>query len=120
MFPGSKRWIVDRATLKKARVLDAYYAEDPEYLDFLAIFFANRALRPSIAEQVTDLVSSHLQTRSKASTKAASRRHRHHLFPSVLSQEFLLRDGPFHRYCCMLLRRSQSRGGPRTHQECGD
>ncbi|KZP07788.1 cyclin-like protein [Athelia psychrophila] len=35
------RWIVDRATLKQARVDDLQYVDDPEHLEFLAIFFAN-------------------------------------------------------------------------------
>ncbi|KAI0695734.1 cyclin-like protein [Cytidiella melzeri] len=35
------RWIVDRATLRQARIEDIQYVEDPEYLDFLSIFFAN-------------------------------------------------------------------------------
>ena len=37
----SKRWIVDRAALKQARVDDLQYVDDPELLDFLAIYFAN-------------------------------------------------------------------------------
>lgn len=36
-----KRWIVDRATLKESRSDDLQYVDDPEYLDFFAIFFAN-------------------------------------------------------------------------------
>ncbi|GJE83936.1 cyclin-like protein [Phanerochaete sordida] len=36
-----KRWIVDRATLKRARAEDLYYAGDPEVLDLFNIFFAN-------------------------------------------------------------------------------
>ncbi|KAF7984387.1 hypothetical protein HWV62_15443 [Athelia sp. TMB] len=35
------RWIVDRATLRQARVDDLQYVDDPEHLDLLAIFFAN-------------------------------------------------------------------------------
>lgn len=35
-----KRWIVDRATLKESRSDDLQYVDDPEYLDFFAIFFA--------------------------------------------------------------------------------
>ncbi|KAF7354649.1 CYCLIN domain-containing protein [Mycena sanguinolenta] len=35
-----KRWIVDRATLRQARADDLLYVDDPEYLDFLAIYFA--------------------------------------------------------------------------------
>ncbi|KDQ65171.1 hypothetical protein JAAARDRAFT_117818 [Jaapia argillacea MUCL 33604] len=36
-----KRWVVDRASVKRARAEDLLYVDDPEYLDFLAIFFAN-------------------------------------------------------------------------------
>ncbi|KAJ3709746.1 cyclin-like protein [Lentinula guzmanii] len=35
------RWIVDRATLKQARADDSAYVPEPEYLDFLTIYFAN-------------------------------------------------------------------------------
>ena len=37
----SKRWIVDRASLNQARAEDLHYVDDPEHLDFLAIYFAN-------------------------------------------------------------------------------
>lgn len=37
----SKRWIVDRATLKEARQDDLQYVDDPDHLDFLAIYFGN-------------------------------------------------------------------------------
>ncbi|KAF8230469.1 hypothetical protein L208DRAFT_1281959 [Tricholoma matsutake] len=40
-----KRWIVDRATLKQARADDLQYVDDPELLDFLAIYFANGTSR---------------------------------------------------------------------------
>jgi hypothetical protein len=40
-YSRSKRWIVDRATLKQARTEDLQYIDDPEYLDFLLIYFAN-------------------------------------------------------------------------------
>ncbi|KAJ7721355.1 cyclin-like protein [Mycena maculata] len=36
-----KRWIVDRATLRQARADDLLYIDDPEHLDFLAIYFAD-------------------------------------------------------------------------------
>ncbi|KAJ7667066.1 cyclin-like protein [Mycena rosella] len=39
-----KRWIVDRATLRQARADDLLYIDDPEHLDFLAIYFADRKL----------------------------------------------------------------------------
>ncbi|KAJ7983089.1 cyclin-like protein [Mycena polygramma] len=35
-----KRWIVDRATLRQARADDLLYVDEPEHLDFLAIYFA--------------------------------------------------------------------------------
>ncbi|KAG5638235.1 hypothetical protein H0H81_001109 [Sphagnurus paluster] len=37
----NKRWVVDRATLKQARADDLQYVDDPDHLDFLAIYFAN-------------------------------------------------------------------------------
>ncbi|KAI0046800.1 C/H/G cyclin [Auriscalpium vulgare] len=36
-----KRWILDRATLKQARVDDLQYVDYPEQLDFLNIYFAS-------------------------------------------------------------------------------
>jgi hypothetical protein len=40
-LPHSKRWLVDRATLKHARSDDLRYVDDPTHLPLLAIFFAN-------------------------------------------------------------------------------
>ena len=40
----SKRWIIDRATLKQARSEDLQYVESPEHIDFLNIYFANRRI----------------------------------------------------------------------------
>ena len=37
----SKRWVIDRATLRQARAEDLQYLDDPEYLDFFSILFAN-------------------------------------------------------------------------------
>ncbi|KAJ7083148.1 cyclin-like protein [Mycena belliarum] len=34
-----KRWLVDRATLRQARADDLLYVDDPEHLDFLALYF---------------------------------------------------------------------------------
>ena len=42
LSPASKRWIVDRSTLHQARSDDLQYVDNPEYLGFLNIFFANR------------------------------------------------------------------------------
>ena len=39
----SKRWIVDRATLKQARAEDLQYVPSPDHIDLLNIYFANRA-----------------------------------------------------------------------------
>ena len=38
----SKRWIVDRASLKQARNEDLQYVDSSEHIDFLNIYFANR------------------------------------------------------------------------------
>ena len=43
----SKRWIIDRATLKQARTEDLQYVDSPEHIDFLNIYFANRRMLPS-------------------------------------------------------------------------
>lgn len=42
----SKRWIIDRATLRQARSEDLQYVELPEHIDFLNIYFANRRSVP--------------------------------------------------------------------------
>ncbi|KXN91161.1 RNA polymerase II holoenzyme cyclin-like subunit [Leucoagaricus sp. SymC.cos] len=36
-----KRWIVDRATVRRARAVDLLYVDDPVYLEYFAIYFAN-------------------------------------------------------------------------------
>ena len=55
----SKRWIVDRATLRQARVTDLKYVDDPEYLDFFGIFFANgTSFSPSLYHQHATLLMS--------------------------------------------------------------
>jgi hypothetical protein len=43
----SKRWVIDRATLKQARAEDLRYVDCPEHIDFLNIYFANRRMFPS-------------------------------------------------------------------------
>lgn len=40
---GSKRWIVDRATLKQARAEDMRYVKDPLFFDLFNIFTGTRA-----------------------------------------------------------------------------
>lgn len=42
----SKRWIIDRASLKQARSEDLQYVDSPEHIDFLNIYFANRKSVP--------------------------------------------------------------------------
>ncbi|KAF9236634.1 cyclin-like protein [Melanogaster broomeanus] len=36
-----KRWIVDRATLRQARADDLQHIDDPDFLTYLSVFFAN-------------------------------------------------------------------------------
>ncbi|KAH6870873.1 hypothetical protein BKA70DRAFT_1131469 [Coprinopsis sp. MPI-PUGE-AT-0042] len=43
-----KRWIVNRAALRQARVEDLQYVNDPEHLDFLGIKHRQRHLRHRI------------------------------------------------------------------------
>ena len=42
----SKRWIVDRATLKQARAEDMRYVKDPLFFDLFNIFTGNRGASP--------------------------------------------------------------------------
>jgi hypothetical protein len=53
----SKRWIVDRATLRQARADDLLYIDDPEHLDFLAIYFAERELSDFLDQRIEILPS---------------------------------------------------------------
>ena len=52
---NSKRWIVDRATLKQARAEDMRYVKDPLFFQLFNIFTGNRAavfrLPPPMAER---------------------------------------------------------------------
>ncbi|KAF8627315.1 hypothetical protein AX15_004435 [Amanita polypyramis BW_CC] len=41
----NKRWIVDRATIARARALDRVYVHDQDYFDFLGIYFANAIMK---------------------------------------------------------------------------
>jgi cyclin C len=43
----SKRWLVDRVTIRQARAIDLRYCNDEVNLDYLSIFFAN-GVSPSI------------------------------------------------------------------------
>jgi len=43
----SKRWIVDRATLKQARAEDMRYVKDPLFFDLFNIFTGNRTASPA-------------------------------------------------------------------------
>ncbi len=50
----SKRWIIDRASLKQARSEDLQYVDSPEHIDFLNIYFANRTgVLPAIIKSFT-------------------------------------------------------------------
>ncbi|KAF8335604.1 cyclin-like protein [Amanita rubescens] len=40
-----KRWIVDRATISRSRARDRLYVNDPEYFDFMDIYFANAIMK---------------------------------------------------------------------------
>ncbi|KIK32612.1 hypothetical protein CY34DRAFT_757505 [Suillus luteus UH-Slu-Lm8-n1] len=60
-----KRWIVDRATLKESRSDDLQYVDDPEYLDFFAIFFANGELNVPAECKIALNPSSHNETWKK-------------------------------------------------------
>ncbi|KAH9927865.1 cyclin-like protein [Amylocystis lapponica] len=40
-----KRWIIDRATLARAREEDLQYVDNPQHIDMLAIFFANLIMK---------------------------------------------------------------------------
>jgi hypothetical protein len=46
-LPASKRWIVDRATLKQARAEDMCYVKDPLFFDLFNIFTGNRTAVPA-------------------------------------------------------------------------
>jgi cyclin-C len=48
----SKRWVIDRATLKQARAEDLQYVDSPEHVDFLNIYFANRRMLPSLSPSI--------------------------------------------------------------------
>jgi hypothetical protein len=62
----SKRWIVDRATLYQARAQDLSYVNDPEHLDFLAIYFANGTLQNEILFSNNLISSSNNKTGQEA------------------------------------------------------
>jgi len=48
-IPHSKRWIIDRASLKQSRSEDLQYVDSPEHIDFLNIYFANRRMFPRVS-----------------------------------------------------------------------
>ena len=62
----SKRWIVDRATLKQARADDLHYVDDPEHLDCLSIFFTSGESHTPGREIQTLSPSSYIETRKEA------------------------------------------------------
>lgn len=86
----SKRWIVDRATIARARAQDRLYVNDPEYFDFMNIYFANgECFRLPWACLLTYPPSSHHETRPKDFPPPTSHCNRHRLFQEILSQKRL-------------------------------
>jgi SpoVK/Ycf46/Vps4 family AAA+-type ATPase len=85
----SKRWIVDRATLRQARADDLQYVDDPDHLDFLSIFFTNgEPYTPGSTQTLNP--SSYNETRKEAQLQTARHCNSHCLFSKILHQEFVL------------------------------
>lgn len=116
----SKRWIVDRATLKQARADDLHYVDDPQYLDLLNIFFANgesfSIINTSRLQALND--TSDIKIGQEVAIAPEGDCYCHGLLSSVLSQEFVLRDRPVHRHSSVLLCCCKGRRVTRTYQEC--
>jgi hypothetical protein len=93
--------------------------DDPEYLDFFGIFFANGEFNTPAGCVTTLNPSSHNETRKKAQFQAASHRNSHRIFSKILHQKSVLRNRPIYRYCSMLLRGWEGGGVARAHQEYG-
>jgi hypothetical protein len=93
--------------------------DDPEHLDFFAIFFANGESNPPAECEIAPNPSSYNETRKKAQLQAARHRNSHRIFSKILHQKLVLRDRPIHCYCSMLLRSWEGGGVSRAHQEYG-
>jgi hypothetical protein len=110
---------VDRATLKESRSDDLQYVDDPEYLDFFAIFFANGELNAPAECKIALNPFSHNETWKKAQLQAARHRNGHRIFSKILHQKSVLRNRPIYRHCGMLLRGWEGGGVASAHQEYG-
>ena len=121
---NSKRWIIDRASLKQARSEDLQYVDSPEHIDFLNIYFANRKAFPvlqplrDLARFSSRIIPSYCDVGQTLDSASACHRHCYSLLQAILRQELVLRDRPFHRDSRMLLRRRKGRRIPRPHQKC--
>jgi hypothetical protein len=86
----SKKWIVDRATVHQARYEDLQYVEDPEYLDYLAIYFANCSCHSFFMEvQRLTMRGSNYETRKEAPVPAEGNSNSYGVLPPFLSQELV-------------------------------
>lgn len=65
------------------------------------------------------IVPSHFEVGKEAAAASKSDCHSYRILSPVLREELLLRDGPFHGHCSMLLRCCEGGGIPRSYQECG-
>ena len=116
----SKRWIVDRATLKQARVEDLQYVHSPDHIDLLNIYFANRApthTSNSPYEQMLTHDRSHRDAGQTPDPASEGHCDRDGIFQEILRQKPVLRDGPIYRDSRLLLRRCEGRGIAGSHKE---
>jgi len=103
--PSSKRWVADRAALKQSRAQDLRYVDDPDHLDFLAIYFANgksfiinvlsttssRGVQADADEWYVFYLSfSYFKAREEVTAATEGHRDCDRVFPPVLSQELVL------------------------------
>jgi hypothetical protein len=104
----SKRWIVDRETLKQARAEDIHYLDSPEHAEYIGVFFANgKSPEAPISELHLIALYSHLKAWKEAPAETTRHRHSDCVLPAILLEELVLRDGAFPGVSCMLLCRSQ-------------
>ena len=117
---SSKRWIVDRATLRQARSEDLQYVENAEQLDFLSIYLANRTCCTAAIERKVDWIHSHRSFGAESTFTTARYRYRRSVLSALLHQELILRDGSIHGHSSLLLCSCEGRGTAHTHQKCRD
>jgi hypothetical protein len=87
----SKRWIVDRTSLRRARLDDLQYVDDPEHLDFLGIYFANSE-PPYVARFCLlkiDVCFSDYKTWQKIAVSAEGHCDCHGILSKILSEELV-------------------------------